>query len=111
MLAIYIILILDLIFTSESRPTLTFIEDESGFIFSLNCHFKGVEISRRRSRGKDCGSLCLENEDCSHFTWTNLEGGTCLLMKNREMGADQAELVAGHVCGFVKERVNSNMRP
>lgn len=63
-----------------------------------NCDFSGNDIGSERSRGDECGRLCFRRPECTRFTWTNHDGGTCWLKKG-----NAEAFYAGHggSCGFV----------
>lgn len=63
----------------------------------FNCDYYGSDIGNEKSSGEDCGGLCLSRSDCTRFTWTNYEGGTCWL-KN---GYGQSFRTNNGVCGTV----------
>lgn len=47
--------------------------------WSFGCDWHGHELKNVPSSGELCGPLCEQTSDCSHFTWTNYNGGTCWL--------------------------------
>ncbi|CAI7866948.1 unnamed protein product, partial [Closterium sp. NIES-54] len=67
-------------------------------MWSFDCDWKGNDIDRATSMGDTCGKQCLDRADCTHWTWTAENGGSCWLK-----GAINAtELVAanGTSCGY-----------
>ncbi|CAI5494967.1 unnamed protein product [Closterium sp. Naga37s-1] len=88
----------------RATSAFNFSSTEAGKVqWSLNCDWKGNDIGQAAGKGDTCGKQCLSRADCSHFTWTAENGGTCLLK-----GAINAtELVAatGTSCGY---RVTDN---
>jgi len=71
----------------------------------MKCDFKGNDLSNAKTQGEGCGPKCDSNPSCTHFTWTNYQGGTCWLKKG---GAKEANAVVKNdeaaVCGFIKNR-------
>ena len=41
------------------------------------CDFKGNDIGSVMSTSASCRTSCLNNNDCTHYTWTNFNSGTC----------------------------------
>ncbi|KAJ3231044.1 hypothetical protein HDU81_004079 [Chytriomyces hyalinus] len=74
-----------------------------GGAWALNCDFVGQDISNAQVSGDQCGSKCATTAGCTHFTWTNYNGGTCW-MKGGSVSASQAVVKTndGAVCGYSK---------
>jgi hypothetical protein len=53
--------------------------------WAMSCDFKGNDLSNQNSRGEDCGGICSKTAGCTHFTWSNYNGGTCW-MKSGNVG-------------------------
>ncbi len=51
----------------------------NGNNWAFGCDFTGRDFANVQIRGEDCGGTCYSNSRCSHFTWTNWNGGTCWL--------------------------------
>ncbi|CAI7867016.1 unnamed protein product [Closterium sp. NIES-54] len=67
-------------------------------MWSFDCDWKGNDIDRATGMGDTCGKQCIDRADCTHWTWTAENGGSCWLK-----GAINAtELVAanGTSCGY-----------
>ncbi|CAI5971313.1 unnamed protein product [Closterium sp. NIES-65] len=83
------------------RATLAFSfssSEQGGVMWSFDCDWKGNDIDRAAGMGDTCGKQCLDRADCTHWTWTAENGGSCWLK-----GAINAtELVAanGTSCGY-----------
>ena len=45
--------------------------------WAFACDFHGGDVGNKQVRGQDCGSSCSAYQGCTHFTWTNYNGGTC----------------------------------
>ena len=65
--------------------------------WSLNCDFYGNDIGSESSRGEDCGGICINNPQCTHFTYSN---GVCYLKNNPN--SPTAVDSNGAVCGWVE---------
>ncbi|KAI8838277.1 hypothetical protein BJ741DRAFT_131287 [Chytriomyces cf. hyalinus JEL632] len=74
-----------------------------GGAWALNCDWVGSDLSNVKVSGDQCGSKCSTTAGCTHFTWTNLNGGTCW-MKSGAATASQAVVKTndGAVCGYIK---------
>ncbi|XP_046646576.1 uncharacterized protein LOC124336813 isoform X2 [Daphnia pulicaria] len=71
--------------------------------WALQCDFIGRDFKNQISPGDRCGSLCKENSPCSHFTWTNYNGGTCWMKSGYVSEFDAVSKTNdGAVCGFLK---------
>ncbi|CAI5531038.1 unnamed protein product [Closterium sp. Naga37s-1] len=84
--------------------------EQRGVMWSFDCDWKGNDIDRATSMGDTCGKQCLDRADCTHWTWTAENGGSCWLK-----GAINAtELVAanGTSCGYrVTDSATGNPKP
>ncbi|UJR38791.1 hypothetical protein I4U23_031456 [Adineta vaga] len=49
----------------------------NGNDWALGCDFRGNDLLNVRSPPELCGGKCSSTARCTHFTWTNWEGGTC----------------------------------
>lgn len=45
------------------------------------CDFDNNDYRNVESELSECGPLCLSDPTCTHFTWTNFNGGTCWMKK------------------------------
>ncbi|CAF1416506.1 unnamed protein product [Adineta steineri] len=45
--------------------------------WAMSCDFNGNDLSNIQIAGELCGGQCHETSECTHFTWTNYNGGTC----------------------------------
>ena len=70
--------------------------------WAMGCDFKGNDLSNARVRGEDCSSKCQSTPGCTHFTWSNYNGGTCWMKKGAVSKSDAfASSNQGKVCGIV----------
>lgn len=70
--------------------------------WAMSCDFVGNDLSSVQTRGEDCGGRCAATAFCTHFTWTNYNGGTCWMKKN--IVPKSAAIVKndqGAVCGVI----------
>ncbi|CAF4225493.1 unnamed protein product, partial [Rotaria sordida] len=49
----------------------------NGNNWAMSCDFSGRDLSNARTSGELCGKTCAESPGCTHFTWTQYNGGTC----------------------------------
>ena len=68
----------------------------------MDCDFAGNDIANVLSKGEECSTKCKANLACSHYTWTNNNGGTCWL-KSGSISKDKAVYKQGAVCGIIFE--------
>jgi hypothetical protein len=69
--------------------------------WAFGCDFFGNDLSRVASRGEECSGKCKQTSGCTHYTWTNFNGGTCWMKKNliRQSNAIRAD--QSFVCGIL----------
>lgn len=75
----------------------------NGNNWAIGCDFKGNDLTNAASRAEDCGPLCAATSECTHFTWTDYNGGTCWMKKNSVSKGDaipKTDSLA--VCGVVE---------
>jgi hypothetical protein len=70
--------------------------------WAFACDFHENNLSNVQIRGEDCGGRCAQTDGCTHFTWTNHNGGTCW-MKRGNVGKENAFDTGDRsmVCGIV----------
>jgi len=65
------------------------------------CDFRGGDLKNSKTLNSGCGPACKATAGCTHFTWTNFNGGTCWMKTG---GATKANAFATTdntmVCGF-----------
>ena len=47
------------------------------------CKFQGNDIGSVKGTSVSCRASCLNNNDCTHYTWTNDNPGTCWMMSGQ----------------------------
>ena len=72
--------------------------------WAFSCDFDNNDLSYVSSPGEKCGPICASTSGCTHFTWTNYQGGTCW-MKKGTVSKDSAKLVqdSSFVCGVLDQ--------
>ncbi|CAF0989411.1 unnamed protein product [Didymodactylos carnosus] len=55
----------------------------------MSCDFHGNDLSNVQISSELCGGKCAATDGCTHFTWTNWNGGTCW-MKQGPVSTDAA---------------------
>ena len=43
------------------------------------CDFPNSDLPSVRVKSYECGGACLNNPQCTHYTWNTYNGGTCWL--------------------------------
>ncbi|TPX40271.1 hypothetical protein CcCBS67573_g10632, partial [Chytriomyces confervae] len=73
------------------------------------CDWTGGDISSVQAPGSACSSKCAGISGCTHFAWTNANGGTCW-MKTGSVNAGNAipSSAEGAICGYM---TSSNPNP
>lgn len=74
-------------------------------MWANNCDFYGSDIYSVRGIPDVCGDLCADASACTHWTWTNYNGGTCWL-KSGSSGSQNTYYGAG--CGYVIGRFSTS---
>ncbi|CAF3415938.1 unnamed protein product [Rotaria sp. Silwood1] len=60
----------------------------NGQNWARSCEFPGNDLSNVQVSADRCGPACLQVKDCTHYTWTTLNGGTCWMKKGNVSKAD-----------------------
>ncbi|GAV00589.1 hypothetical protein RvY_11415 [Ramazzottius varieornatus] len=70
--------------------------------WAYGCEFPGDDLSIVKVSGPDCGPACLTTPDCTHFTWSSADGGTCRLKQGGKRKEDAVRVADDAVvCGVV----------
>ncbi|CAF4810662.1 unnamed protein product, partial [Rotaria sp. Silwood2] len=74
----------------------------NGNNWAMSCDFHGNDLSSVRIASKFCGGKCAETSGCTHFTWTQYNGGTCW-MKSGAVSKSDAFSTSDStmVCGVI----------
>ncbi|CAI7746595.1 unnamed protein product [Closterium sp. NIES-53] len=76
-------------------------------MWSFDCDWKGNDIGRVAGMGDTCGPQCRSRADCTHFTWSNFNGGTCWL--KGAINATELVPATGTSCGYrVRDSATGN---
>jgi len=90
------------------------LSSDSKIKFSEKCDFAGISIYDTvfeiKSQEK-CQSLCLADEQCTHFTHEKPLGGICYLKSSKQVLKEKGVESASHntACGYVIHRVKRKM--
>jgi len=70
--------------------------------WAMGCDFPGNDMSNAQIRGEDCSNKCRSTGGCTHYAWTQYNGGTCW-MKSGSVSKSDAVVSSepGAVCGFL----------
>ena len=81
----------------------------NGNNWAFACDFKNNDLANAKTSGSECGPKCLSTQGCTHFTWTNYNGGTCW-MKSGSVSKANAFHTGDQrmICGVLD---SSNARP
>ena len=82
--------------------TVTHAVSWNGNNWALACDFHGNDLANARISGEECGGRCAATPGCTHFAWTNFNGGTCW-MKSGSVCWNDAFDTGDHgmVCGIL----------
>lgn len=78
--------------------------DNGKVTWAHGCEFSGNEIRHVRSRGEDCGRLCLSHSRCTHFNWESK--GNCYLKTAQNPAANV--ITYDGICGWVNDRIEND---
>jgi len=87
------------------RKSTTFIwndRDNGQVKWARDCDFAGYDFHEQKSKEHECGSICLANPKCNHFTWD--KEGNCYL-KNAPKFIDVYQYKRA-VCGYITQRIS-----
>ncbi|CAF1100135.1 unnamed protein product [Rotaria sordida] len=81
----------------------------NGNNWAMSCDFYGNDLSNVQISGEGCGGKCAATQECTHFTWTQWNGGTCWMKKGPVSKADAFPTNDPYmVCGVNYESQPSN---
>jgi hypothetical protein len=69
--------------------------------WAMNCDFLNNDLSNVRSSGEECSTKCRTTSGCTHYTWTNWNGGTCWMKKGQVSQSNAFYSTLGFVCGVL----------
>lgn len=82
----------------------------NGNNWALNCDFRGNDLTHARISGAECGGRCGSTPGCTHFTWTDYQGGTCWMKQGAVCHNDAIDKQGG-VCGYTKSTCGNPPNP
>jgi len=66
------------------------------------CDFNNQDLSSAQVPGEQCGNKCMSTVGCTHFSWTNYQGGTCYMKSGAVQQSDAiSNGNTGMICGIV----------
>ena len=95
------ILFVGTVFLSTAVAWPTWQAGSNGIQWAENCDFDSHDLYSTLSNGQDCGGICANDGICTHFVWTNYNGGTCWMKHGTNLQPKQS---ANSVCGYVLSR-------
>ena len=78
-------------------------------VWANACDFPDGDFESAKVEAKDCGLTCFSNPRCTHFAWTDYEGGTCWMksgVAKKEEAVSNDE--QGSVCGILDQGIKFN---
>ncbi|GAB9464108.1 Scp-like extracellular protein [Globisporangium polare] len=92
-----------LVAVTELVPTASAFQvgSQGRVMWDNNCDFYGQDSYSVRAGGESCGDLCINDSGCTHWTWTNYNGGTCWFKSGGNPGTSW---LSGAACGYVVGR-------
>jgi hypothetical protein len=71
--------------------------------WAFACDFEGDDLVNVQIKGDDCGQRCVDTAGCTHFTWTDFNGGTCWLKSYQGVKKEYAKYMTSgtYVCGVI----------
>ena len=75
--------------------------------WSMGCDFFGKDLINRLSKGEECSGLCKTISGCTHFTWSNYNGGTCWMKSGWASFSEAVQKDNNFVCGIVSNQAPS----
>ena len=80
-----------------------------GVQWAQSCDFKNRDLSSAQVSAEKCGDKCLSTSGCTHFSWTNYQGGTCWMKTGAVQKSDAiANTNKGMICGITPSNPNPN---
>ena len=82
-----------------------------GVEWAFACDFVNHDMGSAQVPGEQCGGKCMSTSGCTHFAWTNYQGGTCW-MKSGSVQKSDAKFNNNYqmVCGITPS-TNPNPGP
>ena len=78
-------------------------------VWAMACDFPDTPFDSAKTEGRFCGPTCASNPRCTHFAWTDFQGGTCWLKSGQAKREDATPNdKPGMVCGIVDPGISKN---
>ncbi|CAI5709545.1 unnamed protein product [Peronospora effusa] len=71
-----------------------------------NCDYVGGDLKAVGGISSTCGHLCVIEEKCTHWSWTDVNGGTCWLKQSK--AASISKSAGQGFCGYITDRVTTS---
>ena len=73
-----------------------------GVQWASACDFNNQDLSSALVSSEQCGNTCISKSGCTHFSWTNYQGGTCWMKKGTVQKSDAiSNGNTGMICGIL----------
>ncbi len=79
--------------------------------WAMGCEFKGNDLSNVRSKGEECSGRCKSTKGCTHYNWTNENGGTCWMKQGSISQSNAINSLSNNVCGILNMEISWNDGP
>ena len=81
---------------------------ESDGKWALNCDWPNKDLTNASPmRGEDCSKKCGQTSGCTHYSWTDFNGGTCWMKQGGEDPSKAIQTSSGS-CGYLGGDRNIN---
>ena len=75
--------------------------------YALGCDWNGEDLYHTVTTSEDCGGACAAYSGCTHFTWTESNGGVCYMKSGQASPGDAVPVSdQNNVCGFMTSTPN-----
>ncbi|KAI8620624.1 pectate lyase superfamily protein-domain-containing protein [Chytriomyces sp. MP71] len=82
-------------------------------LYAPNCDWAGQDLTNKPQSGdgSQCSTACAQTAGCTHFTWTNYNGGTCWMKTG---AADPSKAIVlnnspNALCGYIVSSTTSSI--
>ncbi|KAJ3241937.1 hypothetical protein HDU78_001644 [Chytriomyces hyalinus] len=80
--------------------------------WAQNCDFKNGDITSVQAEASSCTWRCKAISGCTHFAWTNANGGTCWMKTGSVTNSNAiVNTASGSMCGFLTTSSNPTPQP
>ena len=94
---------IDGVFPQKNDQTMNAAKYRGQISSDKNCNYLGNNFDEREDVPvESCGQICLNDPNCTHFSWIE---GSCFLKDLKEIVAKKASTDEVPLCGFVVNRV------